>query len=123
MDTYNIFSVWGDSKGVRLHTTDPTELEWIVSELKKIFPRLRIAGRQLPSVGETITSILKLPSGEGYYYFYFIDHLSDLDDNVLWWVIKQLCARGWEPLGAIGAACSSGPNIYSDIVYLFKRKG
>jgi hypothetical protein len=33
----------------------------------------------------------------------------------LWWTIKQLCLRGWEPMGATAA-------YNSNIFYNFKRK-
>ena len=116
MDNYNLFRVWGDSDGVRLYTTDPTELDWMVSELKKIIPLYFIKPQNL-----RIKRADKLPSGET--YCNWIDRLSFRDYDVLWWVIKQLCARGWEPLGAMGAVYGGGTGTGTEAQYLFRRKG
>jgi hypothetical protein len=84
--------------------TDPSEIDTMLSQLKPLFPKLYLAEKN------------NLPSGE--MYFCKIKGLSYRDLDVSWWLIKQLCLRGWEPLGGDGG----GQLAPYYMVYQFKRK-
>ena len=86
MDSYDFATVSGPYVGIAI--TDPSELEFLTSRIKESFPGMRVSQDY----------VRKLPTGE--VYSTRIDKLSNRDYNVLWWVIKELCHRGWEPLGA-----------------------
>jgi hypothetical protein len=61
--------------------------ENLIEELKKTNPKLDIYTR-------------KLPSGENY-WLQLSDFAKEFQErDILWWIIKQLCANGWEPLGS-----------------------
>ena len=86
MASYDFATLWSDADGVFIISTDQSELATIITEIKKKFPALR----------EKRTATL--PTGQR--YFVHIDRIKDVDEvNLMWWVIKQLCSRGWEPLG------------------------
>ena len=122
MDTFSIFKVSGGSDTVELQATDPAELEWLVSELKKIFPKARVnRERKLPTSGDKF-ALFETPTLLGETYDIMMDKLSDRGISASWWVIKQLCARGWEPFGSISYVYGSGTGITTSPEYLFRRK-
>ena len=86
MAAYKYAAIMHDSGGVYLICTDSKESEWILKELKTVVEyRLQTQKTE------------KLISGEAYYYI--IDQLKGGDSDVKWWIIQQICLRGWEPLG------------------------
>jgi len=74
--------VWWSTSGVWLYCTESGVVDWILSELRKIVPTLKV-------------SIAELPSGDP--YFWAISRLKGQDTIIGYWVIKQLCEQGWEP--------------------------
>jgi hypothetical protein len=106
MDSYDFATVSGPYVGIAI--TDPSELEFLTSRIKESFPGMRVSQDY----------VRKLPTGE--VYSTRIDKLSNRDYDVLWWVIKELCHRGWEPLGAASLVYSEGSK--TELVYQFGRR-
>ncbi len=87
-----------------LNCTHTSELEFLLSQLKQFFPKHEFR-------------LKKLPSGEIYEYYFKVFYSSRVQyDDALWWTIKQLCLRGWEPMGATSSGVANGA------FYNFKRK-
>jgi len=81
MEQYKFAKVVSSDTGIRLYCTDETNLDSLITQLKQLFPNMRLEETH------------KLPSGEIYAYL-----LKGLDyDDVRWWLIKYLCLQGWEP--------------------------
>lgn len=106
MEHFDFATVQGSSHGVGFSCTDSSEIELLTSQLKHYFPQMRL---------EVAT---KLPSGE--LYNCYIKRLSGKDWDAAWWIMKQLCSRGWEPLGA--ASNVYGQQTSTLFVYQFRRK-
>ena len=106
MEHYDFAEVWADSSGLRLCCTDSAETDTLLSQLKQFHPEMRMKETK------------KLPSGD--LWFCHIKGLSDEDMNVMWWIIKQLCSRDWEPVGS--ASHVYGQHTLTDFHYQFKRK-
>jgi hypothetical protein len=108
---YDLAVIWSDSDEVRFECTDPSEIETLVSMLKQFSQRT------------TVSKTDTMPSGEKYYNR--IRSTSSWRDQspVAWWLIKQLCARGWEPLGAVSFVYGKQSTaITTDLQYQFKRR-
>jgi hypothetical protein len=89
-----------------LTSTSTSELAFLSSQLNQVFPH----------PGSELGGIVKLPSGEIHGYAFNCTGRADMEYGAaLWWTIKQLCLRGWEPMGATAA-------YNSNIFYNFKRK-
>ena len=87
-------------KSVDFYCTDSAEADALMSQLEELYPKMK-------------RDVVALPTGEN--FLQELTKLSDQDRNVLWWLVKQLCSRGWEPLGA------DSRHEYSR-QYQFKRK-
>lgn len=72
--------------GVSWACTDAALFEWVLTELTKICPGCRLE---------------KFPQKETFVapFTSTIDELGDNDNDyyVTWWILKQLCEKGWEP--------------------------
>lgn len=88
MERYDFAMVCSFANEVALYCTDSSEIALLISQLKRYFPQLHLEQTR------------NLPSNE--LYFCSIKQLSSRDMDVAWWTMKQLCSRGWEPLGAAG---------------------
>ena len=97
-------------KGVNLYCTDSAEADAVMSQLKEFYPKMK-------------RDVAALPTGEK--FLQRLTKLSDQDrEEVLWWLVKQLCSRGWEPLGA-DSTMAVGPVGNTDRTsrqYQFRRK-
>ena len=71
--------------GISLQCTDPQIIAWILTDLKKVGFGYRLKGKR------------EFPSGE--MYSCTIDKLRGRALDVYFWIITQLCKRGWEPFG------------------------
>lgn len=102
MEKYEFLSIDKfNSQSCKLKCTHTSEVEFLRSQINQFFPKYEFG-------------IEKLPSGEIYAYC-FTSGASG-GDAVLWWTIKQLCLRGWEPMGATSSGVAGGT------FYNFKRK-
>ena len=82
MEQYKFAKVVSSASGIRLYCTDESNLDSLITQLKQLFPHMRLEETH------------KLPSGE--IYAYLLNGLSNYDD-VRWWLIKYFCLKGWEP--------------------------
>lgn len=75
---------WG-YQGVYWVCSDPVVFDWVLAELTRILPGcgVRKSVPKQPFVAPFKTTIGKLGGSDGY--------------NVAWWIMKQLCEKGWEP--------------------------
>ena len=91
MEQVDFATVSGSASGVGIACTDSAELEWLVAAIRQIFPKLdaRHAG-SFP----TADRVREPKSG------YLLKKLDSRDSEVAWLVVRELCHRGWEPLGA-----------------------
>jgi hypothetical protein len=108
MEHYDFAKVWSDEKGLRLHCTDFAEADALLSQLKQFYRKVKLKH-------ETG----KLPSGEIFFHHIKDDYQFGVD-KAMWWIIKQLCSRGWEPIGAASAVY--GTASATDFHYQFRRK-
>lgn len=104
MEHFDIVKVMYSSIGLRLGCTDSAEMERLVSELKQLFPQMRVE------------RMYKLPSGETFWYN--IKGLSTGGDDVGWWIMKQLGQRGWDPFHMTSEVIADATTY----IYHFKRK-
>lgn len=73
----------GRTHGVSVIATDPHELDWIFDQLQRLVPSCRRQDcKDVP--GEICGAVF--------------DKLGGADGQVHFWIFKQLCHRGWEPL-------------------------
>jgi len=111
MGHYDYAKVYGDTHGVLLVITDQQEAEVLISSLKGFFPSLQVERLRL------------LPSGDTYQFK--LHKLSNRDADATWWLIKQFCERGWEPLGPLcivgGTITKDGGSISTAFEYQFRR--
>ena len=74
------------AKAVRLESTDEATVRQMAAEVKELIPSCRVQEGK------------RLPSGEA--YTIKVDRLGEGAVDVAWWMLKELCLDGWEPLGA-----------------------
>ena len=86
MKSYKYLNVSYDTelfaKWVILGSTDSQVLDWISAEAQKLYPSSQVRKD-------------KLPSGE--VYGVFISEIGYDAIVLYWWILKQLCLKGWEP--------------------------
>jgi hypothetical protein len=92
MQHFDMAKIMYSSVGLRLGCTDASEMERLLSQLKQFFPQMRVE------------RMYKLPSGE--IYWYNLKGLSATGEDAGWWIIRQLCQRGWEPFDATNEVIS-----------------
>ena len=103
MKSYKYAQLDFGAYGVYLRSTDSQVLDWILAELKKVITDFQV------SAGPNLIIPSNLPSGEK--YLLHIVKLRDKDNQVGWWILKQLCLQGWEPF-VVNYAESSRAFIY-----------
>jgi hypothetical protein len=86
---------------LQIYCTDEKMIEWVCSEIIKLFPASRINHkRQLISGEDYFCEIDKLPNGK--------------ESDIAFWTLKQFCLKGWEPFEAKEGVFSV--NTYSTIL-------
>ena len=70
--------------GLTVWSTDQEVVKQLLAELRKFTPF-------------QVDEVDKLPSGETYRWHLY--ELERTEMSVRWWLFKQLCLQGWEPLG------------------------
>jgi uncharacterized ubiquitin-like protein YukD len=71
------------SSGIVLLSTHPQVIDWVLLELKRLIPSYQIRFEN------------RLFSGER--YFCQLERLEKKDEQVWWWIVRQLTLQGWEP--------------------------
>ena len=106
MEHYEFAFISPTDHGESVQITDSAELEYLLSEVKKYYPKMTSSGYKLP---------------DGSLYGCELRNLSGQDrKNVRWYLIKLLCSRGWEPLGAVPDVY--GTSNFTNFCYQFKHK-
>ena len=90
---------------LQITCTASEEITSMITQLKQFYPSILV-----DDANGT------LPSGEE--YDWLIKKLSFDINNATWWVIKQLCLHGWEPLGFVQPEHTTETRRH----YQFKRK-
>ena len=78
MKTYKILDICVNDGTVYIQCTDPDTLKNIIREGKQYVPSMKIS--------------------EGTYHVR-LDKLEGRPYQVKWWIMQQLCLKGWEPFG------------------------
>ena len=81
---------------LNIECTDADVLEWITTEIKNLIPSSKSTSYQFN--GEVFRINLEKLGGKDY--------------EVSWWLIKQLCNQGWEPLTPILRTISPSTMLY-----------
>ncbi len=90
---------------LEIYCTDEKMIEWISSEIIKLFPDAQIEYKlQLTSGEDYYCEIEKLPRGR--------------ESDISFWVLKQFCLKGWEPFESKQGVFPS--NTYSSILLRLK---
>ena len=82
-----------DCDWLRLLSTDPQVLNWVLAELKKLVPSCRVEWEAKDVSGETYECMIKDLKV----------NRQKVSNQVKWWVIRELCKQGWEPFNCVGA--------------------
>lgn len=83
MTRYDIAQVWANS----IESTEQVTVQWVVSEVKKLFPDCRVKLTNYPEQLLSLTCLYKAT----------IDKLNKQDLEVWTWVKVQMMMQGWEP--------------------------
>jgi hypothetical protein len=105
MDSYDFAELSYSAGLVELQCTHAVTLQSLLDGLQKNFPNLK-------------TTPLTLNDEV---YGYEMKGFGGKDVEVGWWLIKQLCSKSWEPIGAV----SYNPGSFNSgdhLVYQFKLK-
>ena len=98
----------GERQGVvTISSTDRQEAEEILAELGRLFPEYRVRPDQ------------EYTSDAGDETGWLIDKCGGRHRYALWWLVRQLCSRGWEPFAA-----AHEPSRAPDVSpwYLYRKK-
>jgi hypothetical protein len=107
MDIYQVAEV-GERQGVvSISCTHRQEAEEILAEVRRLFPDYRVRPDQ------------EYTSDSGDEMGWQIDKCGGRHRYALWWLVRQLCSRGWEPF-AVAHEPSRAP--YVSPLYLFRKK-
>ena len=106
MDTHRVAEVGERQGSVWLSCTDRRDAHENLSELREQFPRWRVR----PQDAHT--------SDSGDETGWRVDRCGGKHRYALWWLIRQLCARGWEPFGV---AHDPSREAYAGPVYALRK--
>lgn len=101
MKSYQYAELSFNDSGISVSSTDQQVLDALLTELRTVVKNFRMKQKR------------ELPSGG--IYDIFIDKLSAENYDVGWWILKQLCQRGWEPF-----AISSAGEYNSYVTHHFR---
>lgn len=102
MDRYDLAELYFFRDNICLHCTAPDEIKFLFSKLKNFYPDMEFEEANLPS-------------GEVYWVMGKRQHWDDHEGEAFWWMVKQLCSRGWEPL-------TPNTSHSVNVAYIFRRK-
>jgi hypothetical protein len=104
MDHYDYAGIISFTDRVEISCTSSADMEGIIPQLKQIFPNFKL---------ETAIFL----SGEIFHWDTIWPSQKDAS-GAKWWIIKQLCSRGWEPLSPTGFVIRETPHFY----HCFRRR-
>jgi hypothetical protein len=106
LDTYKVAEV-GERQGVvRFSCTHVQDAQEILTELVELFPDWRVR----PDKDYTSD-----PSDET---GWLVDKCEGKHRYALWWFVRQLCSKGWEPFAV---AHEPSREAYAGPLYLFRK--
>jgi hypothetical protein len=108
LDTYKVAEVGERQGSVWLSCTKPQDADDIIIELQRLFPQWRVRPRKAYT------------SDSGDETGWRIDKCGGRHRYALWWLIRQLCAREWEPFAVVH---ETSREAYAGPLYVFRRKG
>jgi len=109
MDNYDYAKLAVLKEGfVRFWCSDSKQIDIILAKSKGLFPDIDLDSRQTHP-GEEKYSVL-------------IKGLSWRDEDVCWWIVKQLLLDAWEPLGSYNLEKPQKSTYEIFAFYQFKRK-
>jgi len=106
MDSYHFAELRSSTGIVSLECTEAGTLQNLLDQLKKNFSNLKTTPHM------TNDEI----------YGYEMKGFAGKDVEVVWWIIKQLCSRSWEPVGAVSYNSGGSDNSEDQLIYQFKLK-
>ena len=98
MDAFQIFRLRADDgayEGLYLWSTDIAQLELLFNDARNTIPDCQVKEAR------------RLPTGDIYRYWLIWKGGTNpasgapTYDDTLWWAMRQLCQRGWEPIGSV----------------------
>ena len=107
MDGYQVAEVGERQGAVWLSCTHAEEAKEILAELKQRFPQWRVRPRK------------EYTSESGDEAGWFIDKCEGRHRYALWWLIRQLCLRGWEPFAV---AQEPSREAYTGPLYALRQR-
>jgi hypothetical protein len=106
MDRYDFAELRSSAGLVSLECTDSATLQALLDGLKKNFPNLKTTPH---AVNDEV-------------YGYEMKGFGGKDVEVAWFLIKQLCSKAWEPVGAVSYNPGGSANSEDQLIYQFKLK-
>lgn len=107
LDTYKVTEV-GERQGVVWFSgTDRQDAEEILAEQRELFPQWRIRYRSAYT------------SDSGDEAGWCVDRCGGRHRYALWWLIRQMCLRGWEPFAV---AHDPSREAYTSPSYVFRKR-
>ncbi len=107
MDTYQLAEVGEREGSVWMSCTHKQDAQEILAELQRAFPDYRTRPRK------------KYASGSGDETGWKIDQCGGRHRHALWWLVRQLCSRGWEPFAV---AHEPSRELFAAPLYVFRKK-
>ena len=108
MTRYELMQIGWNTGGVIMISTDSLTMEKVLNDLKGIMPKYRFAIQQALPTGETL--------------WYYIKNLGGKDREICWWIIREFCRQGWEPLSSHLLSAEDNPVKEWMYFYDFKLK-
>jgi hypothetical protein len=107
LDIYQLAEVGEREGSVWMACTHDQDAQEILVELQRAFPDYRMRPRK------------KYTSGSGDETGWRIDQCGGRHRHALWWLIRHLCSRGWEPFAV---AHEPSRELFAAPLYVFRKK-
>jgi len=101
---YKLITVGVTGLSINLQSTDPSVLDTVLTEVRKIAPRMQVHSPPL----------FELSLGTS--YCLSIKGLGNKDPGIGWFIMQFLCESGWEPF----AVEMPSENVLLPAIYVFR---
>lgn len=88
MEKFNFVEIYQYRVDLKISCTDHFVLDNIVDEIKKKFQKIHVNEQTR-----------KMPTGEKYQYT--LSSTSSGLEDVFWWMVREFCRQGWEPVHSL----------------------
>lgn len=116
MKKYGYTVVSYSREGLRIESTDASVLQRAKAEITKLAPKCSCLSASLIKMNDPS---YKLPNGD--YYYDSFSKLDGKDQELGWWLIKDLLSNGWEPFDSRGSVISPAQSDYNRLEQLSLR--